>query len=103
MHTQCNQYFNRIWNSNGEKVSKFKVKEFKRLWRKASEKAGVRIRPQILQKWQATMLGELGVPDRYVDVYQGRAPRTVMTKHYTGKSLQRLKRIYDRADLRVLS
>ena len=47
-------------------------------------------------------MGELGVPDRFVDVFQGRAPRSVLAKHYTGKGLDRLKRIYDKADLKVL-
>jgi len=43
------------------------------------------------------------VPDRFVDVFQGRAPRNVSAKHYTGKGLERLKRIYDKANLEVLS
>jgi len=47
-------------------------------------------------------MGELGVPDRYVDVFQGRAPRTVIAKHYTGKVLERLKRIYYKAGLKIL-
>lgn len=45
------------------------------------------------------MLGESQVPDRYVDIFQGRAPRTVLAKHYTGKGLTRLKHIYKKADL----
>jgi intergrase/recombinase len=48
-------------------------------------------------------LGELGVPDRYVDVFQGRAPKSVLARFYTGKELLRLKRIYDKANLKVLS
>jgi intergrase/recombinase len=47
------------------------------------------------------MLGELMVPDRFVDVFQGRAPRSVLAKHYTGKGLERLKRIYNNAGLQV--
>lgn len=42
------------------------------------------------------------VPDRFVDVFQGRAPKSVLAKHYTGKGLERLKRIYDKANLKVL-
>ena len=53
--------------------------------------------------WFATEMGELGVPDRFVDIFQGRAPRSVLRKHYTGKGLERLKRIYDNPDLKVLS
>jgi hypothetical protein len=47
-------------------------------------------------------MGELGVPGRYVDVFQGRAPRSVLARHYTGKGIQRLKRIDDKAELKVL-
>jgi len=46
-------------------------------------------------------MGELGVPDRFVNIFQGRAPRSVLAKHYTGKGLETLKRIYDKANLRV--
>jgi len=42
------------------------------------------------------MLGENGCPDRYVDVFQGRAPKTVLAKFYTGKELLRLKVIYEK-------
>lgn len=38
--------------------------------------------------WFATKIGKFGVPDRYVDVFKGRAPRSVLAKHYTGKGLQ---------------
>jgi intergrase/recombinase len=49
------------------------------------------------------MLGELGVPDRYVDIFQGRAPRTVLAKHYTGKGFDQLRRINKKAMLQVLA
>jgi len=42
------------------------------------------------------------VPDRFVDVFQGRAPKSVLAKHYTGKDLERLKRMHEKADLKVL-
>ena len=100
---ECERYLNKVWNNNGDRVFNFKVREFRILWIKASEHADTYIRPQILRKWQATMLGELGVPDRYVDIFQGRAPRTVLAKHCTGKALGRLKRIYDKADITMLS
>jgi len=57
------------------------------MWIQISEKAGIKIRPQVLRKWQSTTLGENGCPDRYVDVFQGRAPKTVLAKFYTGKEL----------------
>jgi len=32
-------------------------------------------------------LGDDNIPDRFVDVFQGRAPRSVLAKHYTAKVL----------------
>ena len=46
-------------------------------------------------------MGEHCVVDRLIDIFQGRAPRTVLAKHYSGKGLLRLKRIYDKANLKV--
>jgi integrase len=76
---------------------------FANIWKRASEAAECYIRSQILRKWHSTMLGELGVPDRYVDIFQGRAPRTVLAKHYTGKDLEMLRRIYENLKLKILS
>ena len=45
-------------------------------------------------------MGESLTPDRFVDIFQGRAPRSVLAKYYTGKELQRLKRIYEKANLK---
>jgi intergrase/recombinase len=78
-------------------------RKYREIWRNASQRAGVKITAQVLRVWFATEMGELGVPDRYVDVFQGRAPRSVLAKFYTGKDLLRLKRIYDKAGLKVLS
>ena len=72
------------------------------VWKRATKAAGEKISAKLLRVWFSTKMAELGVPDRYVDVFQGRAPRKVIAKYYTGKGLLRLKRIYDRAGLRVL-
>jgi len=74
-------------------------RQFIQIWKKVSKATGFKITPQVLRKWHSTMLGELMVPDRFVDVFQGRAPRGVLAKHYTGKGLERLKRIYEKANL----
>jgi intergrase/recombinase len=78
-------------------------RKWKEIWKNSSKAANVKITPKVLRVWFATEMGELGVPDRFVDVFQGRAPRSVLAKHYTGKGLQRLKRIYDKVGLKVLS
>jgi intergrase/recombinase len=45
----------------------------------------------------------LGVPDRYVDAFRGRVPKTVLARHYTDFSPEKLKEIYEKASLKVLS
>lgn len=104
---ECEIWLKKYLNSRKDTCPRFFQidggEPFQRIWKKASEKAGIKISPQILRKWHSTELGELGVPDRYVDVFQSRAPKTVLAKFYTGKGLERLKRVYDRANLKVLS
>jgi intergrase/recombinase len=103
---ECERYLKKYLDmrkDNSDRVFCIGFREFVRIWRKASESAGIKIAPQILRKWHSSELGELGVPDRYVDIFQGRAPQSVIGKHYTGKEFDRLKRIYEKAGLRVLA
>jgi len=78
------------------------TREFKAIWKRLRQ-AGLQITPKELRFWHSTKLGELRVPDRYVDILQGRAPLTVLQKHYTGTGLETLKKIYDEAGLKVLN
>jgi intergrase/recombinase len=48
-------------------------------------------------------MGEQGIPDRFVDIFQGRVPRLVLAKHYTAKGIEMLKRKYERANLDILN
>jgi len=45
----------------------------------------------------------LGVPERYIDAFCGRVPKSVLAKHYTDYLPEKLKLIYDKAGLKVLS
>jgi intergrase/recombinase len=87
---------------NSEKLFPISDRAWRRVWIRASRNAKVRITSKILRAWFSTEMGELGTPDRFVDIFQGRAPRSVLAKHYTGQALERLKRIYDKADLKAL-
>ncbi|MGF3499613.1 MAG: integrase, partial [Candidatus Methanosuratincola sp.] len=64
---------------------------------------GVKVTPKVLRFWFANEMARLGVPDRFIDAFQGRIPRSVLARHYTDYSLENLKAIYDRAELKVLS
>ena len=46
-------------------------RQWRKLWRKSSESAGIKITAQILRVWFATEMGECLIPDRLVDVFQG--------------------------------
>jgi integrase len=103
---ECEVYLKKYLASRKDsnpRLFRIGYRQFNQIWKKASQAAGVRIRPQVLRKWHSTVLGELMVPDRFVDVFQGRAPKSVLAKHYTGKGLERLRRIYEKANLRMLT
>jgi len=74
-----------------------------RIFKGATETTGIKITPQILRDWFCSELGSLGVPDRYVDAFCGRVPKSVLARHYTDFSPEILKRIYEKAGLKVLS
>jgi len=86
---------------DSEELFVISEKAWRKIWREASTSAGVKVSAKVFRAWFSSEMGELGVPDRYVDVFQGRAPRSVLAKHYTGKGLKRLKRIYDKAALKI--
>jgi integrase len=83
----------------------FSVSEayFRRRCKAFERKTGIRITPQILREWFACEMGRLGIPDRYVDAFCGRVPRSVLARHYTDFSPEKLKEIYEKANLKVLS
>ena len=74
-------------------------------WRsmKIRERTGIRITAKMLREWFCCEMGKLGVPDRYVDAFCGRIPKSVLAKHYTDYSPENLKEIYDQAGLEVLA
>jgi len=72
------------------------------VWRRASKRCGVKVSPKVLREWFCCEMGSLGVPDRYIDAFCGRVPRSVLARHYTDYSPEKLKAIYEEANLRVL-
>ena len=88
-------------SSENQTLFSISERQRKNLWRMASKVAKVKISPQILRVWFSMEMGEQGIPDRFVDIFQGGAPRSVLAKHYTAKGIERLKAIYEKADLRI--
>ena len=75
----------------------------RRLWKTAKEKSDLNITPQRLREWFCSEMLTSGVQECYVDAFCGRVPKSVLARHYTDYSPRKLKRIYDKARLAVLS
>jgi len=88
---------------NDERLFPVKRRCVIKMFHKIGDPMGVHITPQRLRDWFCVEMGELGVPDRYIDAFCGRVPKSILARHYTDYSPERLKRIYDKANLRVLS
>jgi len=74
----------------------------KRGFERASALSGFTITPKVLRYWFCNEMGRLGVQDRFVDAFCGRVPKSVLARHYTDYSPERLKEVYDKAGLKVL-
>jgi len=76
---------------------------FRRRTKRVQKETGVHITPQMLREWFCCEMGRLGVPDRYVNAFCGRVPKSVLAKHYTDYNPEDLREIYDQAGLKVLA
>lgn len=74
-----------------------------RIFKLVSNKTDIKVTAQILRNWFCCEMGQLSVPDRYVDAFCERTPQSVLARHYSDYSPERLKEIYDKANLKVLS
>ena len=86
-----------------ERLFPIKRRSVIKMFKKAGNASNVQIMVKTLRAWFCCQMGELGVPDRYIDAFCGRVPKSILARHYTDYSPERLKRIYDKAGLKVLS
>ena len=70
---------------------------------KASRESGIHLTPQMLREWFCSEMLSKGVQEVYVDAFCGRVPKSVLARHYTDFSPDRLKEIYDKAGLKVFA
>jgi len=92
-----------IFQRKSKKLLPISSRDLKRDWRMAKEVTGLNLKPKDLRDWFCAQMAELGVPDRYVDAFCGRMPRSILARYYSDYSLKRLKKIYEKAGLKVLS
>ena len=72
-------------------------------FKKAKEITGIHVTPQVLREWFCNEMLSKGIQEVYVDAFCGRVPKSVLARHYTDFSPERLKEIYDKANLRVFT
>jgi len=69
------------------------------LWKSAREKTGIDITPQKLRQWFCSEMLRLGVSETYVDALCGRVPKSILARHYTDFSPEKLQEIYEKTKL----
>jgi len=84
--------------SHSQRLFPMSTIDDRRLWKNAKEKSGLDITPQRLREWFCNEMALLGVSDRYIDAFCGRIPKSVLARHYTDYSPEKLKQIYEKAN-----
>ena len=98
---ETEQALNKI-ELGADKLFKVSDRQYKKIWKSAIKKSGLHITAQKLREWFCCEMGNLGVSDRYIDAFCGRTPKSVLARHYTDYNPERLKKIYEGANLQVL-
>lgn len=87
--------------SKSQRLFPMQREEAIKLWKTVRDKTGLDITPQRLREWFCSEMLSKGVSDSYVDAFCGRTPKSVLARHYTDFSPEKLKGIYDRAGLDI--
>ncbi|MEM2995454.1 MAG: integrase [Candidatus Bathyarchaeia archaeon] len=70
-------------------------------WQKAKKKSGINLKPKDLRDFFSQEMGKALIPDRFIDIFQGRAPKNILAKHYTPQGIKMLREVYDKANLKI--
>lgn len=89
--------------SRSERLFPMQRDEVIELWKSAREKTGIDITPQKLRQWFCSEMLRLGVSETYVDAFCGRVPKSVLARHYTDFSPQKLEEIYGKVNIKILA
>lgn len=87
---------------NDQRIFPICKKTVNNIFIRNSERTGIKITAQDLRNWFCNEMGTLGVQDRYIDAFCGRVPKSVLARHYTDFSPEKLQKIYEKAQLKVL-
>jgi integrase len=97
-----NEYLAAKKPSRSQRMFPMQRDEVVELWKVARDITGMEITPQKLRQWFCSEMLRLGVSETYVDAFCGRVPKSVLARHYTDFSLEKLEEIYDKVQLQVL-
>ena len=100
---ECTKILTEYLSTIKGKENIFSKKQVREEFEKTYTTTDIHITPKRLRDWFCQEMGELGVPDRFIDAFCGRSPKSVLARHYSDYSPDRLKLIYDKAGLKVLS
>jgi len=89
--------------SRSQRLFPMQREEVVELWKVVRDKTGIDITPQKLRQWFCSEMLRLGVSETYVDAFCGRAPKSVLARHYTDCSPQKLEEIYEKANIKILA
>jgi intergrase/recombinase len=73
------------------------------LWKSAREKTGLNITPQKVRQWFCSEMLRMGVSETYVDAFCGRVPKSVLARHYTDFSPEKLEAVYNKPKMTILT
>jgi integrase/recombinase XerD len=85
--------------SRSDRLFPMQRDEVVELWKVAQDKTGMNITPQKLRQWFCSEMLRLGVSETYVDAFCGRVSKSVLARHYTDFSPEKLRTIYKDAKL----
>jgi integrase/recombinase XerD len=98
-----NEYLATKKQSRSKRIFPMQRYEVVDLWKSARERTGLDITPQKLRQWFCSEMLRLGVSDTYVDAFCGRVPKSVLARHYTDFSPEKLNEIYRKAKLQIFN
>jgi integrase/recombinase XerD len=91
------EYLSTKKHSRSQRIFPMQRQEVVELWKTAREKTGIKITPQKLRQWFCSEMLRLGVSETYVDAFCGRVPKSVLARHYTDFSPEKLGEIYSKS------
>ncbi len=98
---QAREWLEKYLEERGDEEGRlFRISDsnWDRIWIKIFERTGIRVTPQVLRKTFSTICQLAGIPTSIVNIWQGRAPQSVIERFYTSATLPQLYKVYKRVE-----